>query len=364
MRDDQKNLFLAMGLSLLVSSAGITSMACPDGRRATSRGRSASRPTTATASRARRAASTPASAAGVAGTPPASAPTPPRRPPDAAAAPPAPDPRSRLAASPARDDQHAAPVRLGLAQGRPDRRSELKNYRETIEPRARVILLLSPPVRRTLFRRDGLWGAGLERRASVRRYGMDGARPEADAAAAAGTHLGQRPGPRLPPHITVDDRYMFTVRTGREQDRRAGDALPLFADFARTASRRPMASPFFTRAWSVSSAIRACMSSRIPDREGDERHPLMTAPAAGSAITDKYWATALCRPRRFPSRRGSRRAVPRPTALSTRPTISKRAHSCSRVRLAKLRSPHLRRRQGNRDDRRYQATRSASRTST
>ena len=148
------------------------------------------------------------------------------------------DARGRARRVAARAHRDAEPRRLDRAQGRADRRSraDASTARPSIRSRPPIVLLSPSGSPHPFYAEFGWVGGGGHRQRRLPTAdtvwpqegsgALDG-RPAGDA------DLGQRRGPRVPPHHR--GRRQVSVHRqgrGRQQGRRAGDALSLRADLA------------------------------------------------------------------------------------------------------------------------------------
>jgi YidC/Oxa1 family membrane protein insertase len=244
MREDQKNLFMAMGLSLLVIIGWNYFYGVPEAQRArneqttqqqvTTPWRAFDRPT----GDQTQAGAPPAPASPAPTAPSVAIPPPPR--PRLCQGQPGPDPRAGAAAAPRVESTRLQLVgSINLRGGRIDDRAA-EQFRETIQP------------------------------GSTRIPG------DAD--------LGQRPGPDLPPHdLGGRPVHVHHRNASRTSPISRSPCFPMRSRRA-SASRRRKASSSCTRASSASSAIRACRNTATTARrEGAESRRVSRARAAGSA---------------------------------------------------------------------------------
>ena len=172
-------------------------------------------------------------------------------------------PRRRAGRLAARADRDRQPAGLDRAQGRPHRRPGAGQVpRDGRSEVAADRTCCRRPAAADPFYAEFGWAnaAGARREGAERRHGVDAAgsgalerRPAGDA------DLGQRRGPRIPPHHR--GRRQVSVHRqgrGREQGRGAGHAVSLRADLAPRHAARRSATTSCTKAWSACSATRAC----------------------------------------------------------------------------------------------------------
>ena len=221
---DNKNTFLAIVLSAIVLLAGSFSSACRRWRSSASR-RSSKQQDAASSRRPARRRPAPGTAPAP-GTRAGTAASRARRRPPRPTAPGGPGAtRARRCSPRARASRSRAPQLKGsiaLKGGRIDDLA-LMQYRETVNPKSPAIVLLSPSGTEHPFYAEFGWvrGGGVDREGAGRRDGLaPGGRRRAHAGQAGHAHLGQRRGPRIPPHHR-GRRQVPVHRQGRGEEQRA-----------------------------------------------------------------------------------------------------------------------------------------------
>jgi YidC/Oxa1 family membrane protein insertase len=290
MREDQKNLFLAMGLSLLVIVAWQYFYAGPKQERAReiaaqTQAAAPGAPTPAPAPAAQTPGAAPAAPAGAPSTAPAAAT------PETALT-----REAALAASPRiRIDTPALKGSISLKGGRIDDVA-LKGYRETVKPDSPNIVLLSPANAPQPFYAD----TGF-----VGQPGANVALPKADTLWSADSDVLTPAKPVTLTHdngqglvftrkISVDDRYMFTVTDGVRNATAAEVSLYPYALVARRGKPK-------TDGYAVlhEGFVGIVGESRVQEFTYDtiEKEAKATHLSEGVGgwvgFTDKYWASVV-----------------------------------------------------------------------